>query len=368
MTTHPRTPARPVRARRGWRTATVTLAAAATGLTGAIIAAPAASAPNADVGYPVFSGSATPVPDERTGYDTRNQLQAIFDADVAAGAGSSVDNDFWIDKMLARTGNTPGGSNGDANQWLFSRGKAVFMKTHQPATLGFGGEVAYWETISGGQGAFTITAQINGAPVTLTEVPAERKQTPSYWRSTFTNAAQGIRVVQTKFITGEDVATVKPLSMSVDTSAPVVLAENGSDDEVRQFTGTLPTVTVTDTRAESPAGAYWSVIGNTGDFVDVDDAASTISGTYLGWAPALVEVPVGDDLVSEGEAVESEADGGTGVVGGYDLLVSAFDSEGAREYGSEWKANAALSLRVPVAEAAPGSYESTLTLSLFENE
>lgn len=165
-----------------------------------------------------------------------------------------------------------------------------------------------------------------------------------------------------------DIEDEGALSMSVDTSTPVVLAENGSDDEVRQFTGTLPTVTVTDTRAESPAGAYWSVIGNTGDFVDVDDATSTISGTYLGWAPALVEVPVGDDLVSEGEAVESEADGGTGVVGGYDLLVSAFDSEGAREYGSEWKANAALSLRVPVAEAAPGSYESTLTLSLFENE
>lgn len=157
------------------------------------------------------------------------------------------------------------------------------------------------------------------------------------------------------------------LSMSVDSDAPVALVENGSDDDIRQFTATLPTVTVTDTRAESPEGAFWSVIGNTGDFVDVDDATRTISGTYLGWTPALVEVPEGDDLVSAGSDVESEADGGTGVVGGYDLLVSAFDSEGAREYGAEWKANAGLQLRVPVAEALSGSYTSTLTLSLFED-
>lgn len=164
-----------------------------------------------------------------------------------------------------------------------------------------------------------------------------------------------------------DIQEAGALFMSVDTSAPVALTEDGTEEEVRQFTGTLPTVTVTDTRSESPEGAYWSVIGNTGDFVEVADPAQTISGTYLGWTPALVEVPDGDDQVAPGMEVDSEADGGTGVVGGYDLLVGAFESEGAREYGSEWKANADLSLRIPAEEALSGSYAATMTLSLFED-
>ncbi|SDT24877.1 Ig-like domain-containing protein [Actinoplanes derwentensis] len=166
----------------------------------------AQAAPNSATPYPVFKGDANPVPDDRTGYTPHNQLQAVFDADVAAGAGSSTDDDFWIDRMLARTGNQPGGSNGDANQYLFSRGKALFMKTHQPGVIGFGGEVAYIESIEGGQGAYTITASVAGTDVTLTEDAAQRKQTPSYWRGVFTNSAAGLRVVQTKFITDANVA------------------------------------------------------------------------------------------------------------------------------------------------------------------
>ncbi|MFC4066668.1 hypothetical protein [Actinoplanes subglobosus] len=98
-----------------------------TGFTAALLLlttlAPVAAhaAPNTNTPYPVFKGDANPVPDDRTGYHTRNQLQAIFEADVAARAGSAPGQDFWIDRMLARTGNQPGGSNGDANQHLFSR-------------------------------------------------------------------------------------------------------------------------------------------------------------------------------------------------------------------------------------------------------
>ncbi|MFI5894090.1 OmpL47-type beta-barrel domain-containing protein [Actinoplanes sp. NPDC051513] len=168
--------------------------------------AAAQAAPTADTPYPTFKGDADPVPAEGTGYHVRNQLQAIFDADVAAGAGSNSDKDFWFDHMLARTGNQPGGSNGDANQYLFSRGRAVFMKTHSPGVLGFGGEVAYIESIAGGQGAYTITASVNGADVTLTEDAASRKQTPSYFRGVFNNTAAGLRIVETKFITDKNVA------------------------------------------------------------------------------------------------------------------------------------------------------------------
>jgi hypothetical protein len=166
----------------------------------------AQAAPTADTPYPTFKGDTDPVPAEGTGYHVRNQLQSIYDADVAAGAGSSTDKDFWFDRMLARTGNLPGGSNGDANQYLFSRGRAVFMKTHTPGVLGFGGEVAYIESIAGGQGAYTVTASVNGADVTLTEDTASRKQTPSYFRGVFNNTSAGLRVVETKFITDANVA------------------------------------------------------------------------------------------------------------------------------------------------------------------
>ncbi|BBH70584.1 carbohydrate-binding protein [Actinoplanes sp. OR16] len=195
-----------------------------------LVSVPAAvqAAPNAGTPYPVFTGSADPVPDERTGYHARNQLQAVFDADVAAGAGNSTDNDFWIDRMLARTGNTPGGSNGDANQYLFSRGRSVFMKTHQPGTLGFGGEVAYIESIAGGQGAYTITASIGGAEVRLTEDAAQRKQTPSYWRGVFTSAAAGLRVVQTKYITEQNVVVTDLEVSSTNGAAKDVAFTAGS--------------------------------------------------------------------------------------------------------------------------------------------
>ncbi len=74
-------------------------------------------------------------------YTPGNQLQKIFDADVAAGAGTSVDNDFWMDRMLARTGDA--GSFGDNNQWLFTRGRAAFMKEHNPALSASAGS---WRT------------------------------------------------------------------------------------------------------------------------------------------------------------------------------------------------------------------------------
>jgi hypothetical protein len=201
-----------------------TAAAAAAGLLAGtlLIAVPAHAAPNTATPYPTFTGSATPVPDERTGYHVRNQLQAIFDADVAAGAGSSPDNDFWFDKMLARTGNLPGGSNGDANAYLFSRGRAVFMKTHAPNVLGFGGEVAYIESIAGGQGAYTVTASINGADLALTEDVSQRKQTPSYFRTVFNNTGSGLRITETKYITDANVAVSTMDIASTDGAAKSV--------------------------------------------------------------------------------------------------------------------------------------------------
>ncbi|WP_317450978.1 Ig-like domain-containing protein [Microbacterium thalassium] len=170
---------------------------------GCLLVSPAANAePNADIGYPTFTGSPNPVPATGVTYTPGNQLQAILDGDIADGAGVSPEKDFWIDEMLARYGTA--GSFDDTNQWLFSRGRAAFMKTHTPGTLGFQGQLAYWESIDN-RGGYTIATQVNGANVTLTEDTAQRKQTPSYWRSVHRNAATGLEIVQTKFITDANV-------------------------------------------------------------------------------------------------------------------------------------------------------------------
>jgi hypothetical protein len=148
----------------------------------------------------------------------------------------------------------------------------------------------------------------------------------------------------------------------------VTLQENGSDLLVRQFTGTLPTVTVTDTRTagEIPAGAAWAVLGSSSDFTGTTGQAP-ISASHLGWRPRLVN---GGDtgLVTEGEEVVTVLDQPTqpgnnvGLVD-RELLVSTYDS--AEVTGGAYTVDAGLTLRTP-ADVAAGSYRSTLTLSLFE--
>jgi len=157
------------------------------------------------------------------------------------------------------------------------------------------------------------------------------------------------------------------LAMSIAGDS-VVLSEEDSTLLVRQFVGTLPTVTVTDTRTadEVPDGAAWAVLGSATDFVGATGQAPIGAGN-LGWKPRLVD---GGDtgLVTEGEEVVTVLDEPTqpgnnvGLVD-QELLVSTFDSEAVT--GGAYSADADLYLRTP-AETAAGTYTSTLTLSLFE--
>ena len=157
------------------------------------------------------------------------------------------------------------------------------------------------------------------------------------------------------------------LAMSIAGDS-VALAEDGSTLLVRQFVGTLPTVTVTDTRTadEVPAGAAWAVLGSATDFVGSAGQAPIGAG-HLGWKPRLID---GGDtgLVSEGEEVVTVLDEATqpgnnvGLVD-QELLVSTFDSGAVA--GDAYSVNADLFLRTP-ADVAAGAYTSTLTLSLFE--
>ena len=156
------------------------------------------------------------------------------------------------------------------------------------------------------------------------------------------------------------------VSMTVADNNGVTLTENGTDAAARQFTGTLPTVTVTDTRLpdEIPAGDFWAVVGQSSQFVAADDPAKTIGPEYLGWAPHLLSGS-STGAVAAGEPVSSVVSDGTGApaVGlqGQELLISTANS--ADEIGTH-QVNADLALRTPV-DVAAGEYHSTLTLSLF---
>ncbi|GAA0433720.1 hypothetical protein Acor_07940 [Acrocarpospora corrugata] len=157
------------------------------------------------------------------------------------------------------------------------------------------------------------------------------------------------------------------LAMSIAANS-VALTEDEATLETREFNGTLPTVTVTDTRTleEVPGGAAWAVLGNATDFAG-DSGQAPISAGHLGWKPNLID---GGEtgLVAEGEEVVTVLDAPTqpgnnvGLVD-QELLVSTFDSSAVT--GGAYTVNANLFLRTPL-DVAAGSYASTLTLSLFE--
>ena len=164
----------------------------------------------------------------------------------------------------------------------------------------------------------------------------------------------------------EPIHTPGQVSMTVADNDGVSLQENGTDAAARQFTGTMPTVTVSDTRLpeEIPAGEYWAVVGQASQFTATGDPAKTIGPEYLGWTPRLLtESSTG--AVEAGEPISSVVSDGTGAptVGlqGQELLVSTANS--ADEIGTS-QVNADLALRTPV-DVAAGEYHSTLTLSLF---
>lgn len=154
------------------------------------------------------------------------------------------------------------------------------------------------------------------------------------------------------------------LAMSV-AGTTATLVEDGSTGTVRQFTGDLPTVTVTDTRSadEIPDGAFWWVEGTASSFTG-DAGQEPIGAENLGWSPSLADDGSGAVAVGPDVSPALDADGAPNNVGlqGQELLAMALTSEEA--IGS-WEAGATLTLQVP-ADVEPGSYSSTLTLSLFE--
>ncbi|MFJ2520846.1 hypothetical protein ACIOWF_17885 [Cellulosimicrobium cellulans] len=161
--------------------------------------------------------------------------------------------------------------------------------------------------------------------------------------------------------------TVEPgnLAFSVAASSTTLTeADESSVEGTREFNGALPEVTVTDTRTSVPDGAFWYVLGKASAFTG---DAGEIPAANLGWAPTLVD---GGEtgLVTEGDEVfpvldESGEPDNVGLVD-QELLLSTFDAAEVNPEGS-WTAGANLTLRTGE-DVTPGSYSSTITLSLFE--
>ncbi|MGC7096050.1 discoidin domain-containing protein [Amycolatopsis lurida] len=188
-------------------------------LTAAVLTVPTVSATSAaqPIGYPSFSGP--PIPAPPVGYHPGSTMKAIYDAESAG-------TDFWMDRLLARPGNDPAGS------LLMTRGRGMFMYTHNPGVLGFGGNAAYWDNLSS-QHAYSIAV----SPGNFTEQVSGRWQAPSHWKGVYTSGA--IRIDVTKFITHNNVA-VTNLAIRNTGSAPSTVnlratspyAANGSGSEL----------------------------------------------------------------------------------------------------------------------------------------
>src|SRR5690625_698079 len=160
----------------------------------------------------------------------------------------------------------------------------------------------------------------------------------------------------------EALEPVGALTMSVAAESTTLTEVDSDDPEVRQFDGTLPTVTVADDREEVPEGVYWYVTGQSSAFTS--EGAPEIGAEHLGWTPALLTENNGE--VATGDQVDTVLDEGPNNVGlvAEELLALAYDSSEAHATG-EWEANADLFLKTP-ADVAPGSYSATLTLTLWE--
>jgi hypothetical protein len=152
------------------------------------------------------------------------------------------------------------------------------------------------------------------------------------------------------------------LALSVAADATTLTEVDSGDPLVREFTGTLPEVTVIDTRDVAP-DLPWYVLGTASDFVS---DTSTITADHLGWSPALVadygpSVEPGGDIET---VVDDPTSEGLGYADG-ELLYVNYDQEATHAQGS-WSATAELRLKVDATAVDPGSYISVLTLSLFE--
>ncbi len=132
-------------------------------------------------------------------------------------------------------------------------------------------------------------------------------------------------------------------------AASVNLGTAALNGGVLTASGTLPTVTVTDTR--QLGSAAWSLTGITTDFTA---GSKTLDGKYLGWTPSTVDSATNAGTI--GAAVVAGAANG--------LKTAAILASGSPvDQKTTTKVGATLNLAAP-ANTPAGAYSATLTLTL----
>lgn len=127
------------------------------------------------------------------------------------------------------------------------------------------------------------------------------------------------------------------------------LADARNAGDRLRLSGTLPQVTVTDSRADA---AGWSVTGQSGDLTS---DASVVTAEHLGWSPFLVE---GDAV--PGARVRTVLDGAPGLA-----TPATLGSSGGGVGSSALAAD--VTLEAPVSTRA-GTYTGGVTVSLFPQD
>jgi len=147
------------------------------------------------------------------------------------------------------------------------------------------------------------------------------------------------------------VAATGTLTVSVAANTGVNLAVSGST-----ATGTLPTVTITDTRNNFPG---WSVMGQQGTFSTAGPPANSFSGNQLGWTPTAVNAPLPNGAIL-GPTV-APVTPGLGTTAG--VLALAHAGTGADPSGATNDQVAASMLLDIPSNATAGTYSGTLTIT-----
>ena len=153
-------------------------------------------------------------------------MQAIEDFDFEKFAEDNSDLP-WLDELLVNEGVIP---DNDANI-LFSRGSALYLKTHSPSSLGFVGSVYYADTL--GQNSIFNVSLSSGTP---SEDTSLRKNYPSHENQTFTSG--NLSINQKKFITYGNTAVAlyeftntssEPITFTMTVKSPFTTGTEGDE-------------------------------------------------------------------------------------------------------------------------------------------
>ena len=153
-------------------------------------------------------------------------MQAIEDFDFEKFAADNSDLP-WLDELLVNEGVIP---DSDANI-LFSRGSALYLKTHSPSSLGFVGSVYYADTL--GQNSIFNVSLSSGTP---SEDTSLRKNYPSHENQTFTSG--NLSINQKKFITYGNTAVAlyeftntssEPITFTMTVKSPFTTGSEGDE-------------------------------------------------------------------------------------------------------------------------------------------